>query len=566
MLSRALLVSFVVACSSSYTNEPAPPGTSCATDADCGRGSVCVDDGDRRQCTRECRDVGPTPDCPEGWTCGEGDDTRPTVCRCEAAIAERCNERDDDCDGAVDEGLGCRPIDPPDPDGCGEALDCFDVRSTPLDTVDLLLVIDNSGSMAQEQKTLTRQLPRLFSALTSGDLDADGVAELAPVRSLHVGVVSTDMGVGGFTVPTCAGRFGDDGVLLTRGRVMRPVCAEAFPSFFEFAADDDTTELAVDVACVAGMGTAGCGFEQQLEAMLKPVTPSTSALRFDGDTTGHADGLNAGFLRPDSILLIVLLTDEEDCSAADPTIFDPANTTFDGNLSLRCFEYGDPARGFVHPIERFVDGLLATRIDSTRLVVSAIVGIPEATSPAPGTRPDWTSILGHPDMQEIYDPVGPSRLRPSCDRTDEAGDRSLAFPPRRIVRTLEALDRAGAHATVQTICRDDFSPVVDATVLALGDAMTPCFARTIDAPRCALVETLPHGRVCAELPGRTLREQITDTSGRTLDVCTVAPRGASSDGWSYAPNDSSCSSTRPNRIQMTSPPVDGASLRLECER
>ena len=50
------------------------------------------------------------------------------------------------------------------------------------------------------------------------------------------------------------------------------------------------------------------GFEQQLEATLKAVTPSTAATRFFGDTTGHADGANAGFRREGAVLAIVFHT------------------------------------------------------------------------------------------------------------------------------------------------------------------------------------------------------------------------------------------------------------------
>jgi hypothetical protein len=558
----AVLVAALGACSSSYSPEVTAPGTSCFEDSDCEPAGICVTDGAVRVCTRECGAVGPTPECPDGWRCGEGDESHPTVCRCESAGPERCNDRDDDCDGAIDE-IPC-PDTPGDPDGCGTTLECFDVRTTAIDAVDLLFVIDDSGSMAYEQNALARELPRMFTALARGDRNGDGVGDLPPVRSLHVGVVSTDMGVGGFTLPTCTGRFGDDGVLLTRGDPARPGCVEAYPSFFAFMPEDGTDELAQGVGCVVTMGTAGCGFEQQLEATLKAVTPSTGLARFENGTVGHADGQNAGFLRPDSVLLIVLLTEEEDCSAANPAIFDPTDTSFDGSLSTRCFEYGAPELGFVHPIERYVDGLIATRPDATRLVVSGIVGIPEVTTPRPGAIPDWEAILDHPDMQEIPDPAMPSRLRPSCDRTDPSGERSLAFPPRRIVRTLQGLDRIGAHATVQSICQDSLTPAIDATLSTLDDAMTPCFLRSIDPSRCRLLETLPVGRVCEELPGRAVIDRVRDSSGQTVEICEVAP--GAGDGWSYTPNDPSCPATRPNRVHVSTPPLDASRLRLVCAR
>ena len=46
-----------------------------------------------------------------------------------------------------------------------------------VDEVDLIFLVDNSGSMADEQVALQRELPRLVSALVSGDQDGDGVED-----------------------------------------------------------------------------------------------------------------------------------------------------------------------------------------------------------------------------------------------------------------------------------------------------------------------------------------------------------------------------------------------------
>jgi hypothetical protein len=563
----AVLVAVLGACSTTPPPEPVSLGTACVTDEDCGRDGLCRLDGslgapDETTCTIACSDEAP---CPEGWACADLDEP---VCRCEERRRERCNERDDDCDGAVDEGLGCRPPDAPDPDGCGEALDCFSVRAAPVEPIDVLFVLDDSGAIASSQNALLSELPRFIDAISTGDLDGDGVREIpALLGRLHVGVITTDMGTGGFEVATCTGRFGDDGVLLGAGDPSRSGCSPTYPSFFDFGDEPVEPEATEDLACVASVGTAGCGLEQTLEAPLKALTPSTSSLRFEADTVGHADGLNAGFLRSRSALLIVILTNEEDCSVADPSLYDPRSLEHDGDLNLRCWRFGAPELGLVHPIERFVDGLLATREDPTRLAVSAIVGIPEATSPARGARPDWDAILDHPDMREVLDPAMPSRLRPSCDRTGAAGERAIAHPPRRIVRTLQALDRAGAHATVQTLCRDDLGTAMDVTLDLLADATSPCFARTVDPTRCTLVETLPPGRTCADVPARTLREVVADTNGVAREVCTVAPRDdASTEGWEYVPNDPMCSALRPNRIHVSPISFEGAALRLECAR
>ncbi len=66
-------------------------------------------------------------------------------------------------------------------------------------------------------------------------------------------------------------------------------------------------------SCIAQLGANGCGFEHQLASVAR-------ALGADG---AAPPAENAGFLRPNAELAIVLLTNEDDCSA-------PANTTLFG--------------------------------------------------------------------------------------------------------------------------------------------------------------------------------------------------------------------------------------------
>ena len=113
--------------------------------------------------------------------------------------------------------LGCfeRQLSPVNP--CNRAV--FDTRISVenVDEVDLLLMIDNSNSMAGEQTLLGMELPRMIRVLASGDQDEDGMQDFQPVRSLHVGIVTSDMGAGpavpaGETVPSCDNGLGDDGM------------------------------------------------------------------------------------------------------------------------------------------------------------------------------------------------------------------------------------------------------------------------------------------------------------------------------------------------------------------
>jgi hypothetical protein len=274
------------------------------------------------------------------------------------------------------------------------------------------------------------------------------------------------MGVGGFSVPTCSRspRFGDDGLLRTAGNTSLSGCMATYPTFLEYEAGispQTPMQFAQEFRCVAVTGLGGCGFEQQLEAVLKAVTPSTSAITFFDGTRGHGDVENAGFVRRDSVLAIVLLTDEEDCSiqAGSEDIFDTGSATYPGDLNLRCFMYKDAQ----WPVRRYVDGLKALRAGRERLlVVGAITGVPTDLI-GPGA-PDYGRILSDPRMLETVDPVMTSRLAPSCN----VPGRGLAFPPRRIVEVVQGF---GDNGVVQSICQSSYTEALDAVIARIGGAV-----------------------------------------------------------------------------------------------
>ncbi len=322
-------------------------------------------------------------------------------------------------------------------------------------TLDVLLGVDNSNSMTEEQALLAAQIPRIARVFATGDVDGDGVQDVPALHSVRIGTVSSDMGTGGYAVPTCDdAAVGDDGVLQSTGRTDLAGCAPSYAQFAELASPDpaDVDAFVSQVSCTAQLGIGGCGFEQQLESVLKAVTPSTSAVRFVDGTTGHADGANAGFLRDDSILAVVLMTDENDCSAANPAIIDPASPTYGAvDLNLRCHQFPEA----LHPVERYVDALQAARPDPRDVLFALIAGVPTDLSGA-----DADVILADPRMTETIDTELPSRLRPSC-----VTENGIAMPPRRLVEVAEGIP----GSTVQSICLSDFAPAVDAILRRVAD-------------------------------------------------------------------------------------------------
>ncbi len=361
----------------------------------------------------------------------------------------------------------------------------------PTDRMDLLLVMDNSNSLVEEQVSFASALPRLMRQLTTGDADGDGDffgdgeiddPDFPPIVSLQVGVITPDMGTGGFRVPTCNNSsFGDDGVLRTTGNVAVTGCMATYPAFLAFQNDGGTSIGAFtdDVACVARTGTGGCGFEQQLEATLKALSPavanSTVASfyappRFFMDSAGHGDGTNNGFVRDDSVLGVVLFTDEEDCSVRDPELFRDLTTVYPGDLNLRCFLHGDAA---LHPVQRYIDGLTQLRVHPSRLAYVVVAGVPPDLVPTGDAPIAWEPLISDDParrddrMEERIDPMFGNRLVPSCN---EPGT-GLAFPPIRMLQVGRELELNGAQVGIASICSSDFDPAVRALVRATGLAV-----------------------------------------------------------------------------------------------
>lgn len=330
--------------------------------------------------------------------------------------------------------LGCTPAattdagtDTPDAPAC-----------LPTTELDLLFVIDDSGSMSTEQALLLTEIPEVLAAL-------------APVASIHVGVVSTDLGAGnripeGTTVPSCDSGFAGDGILRNTSASERPECRPTYPSrVFELASGAPSADLAVDLTCVAELGTNGCAFGQQLEASLKALSPVTSNVTvsatyvpptFAEDGTSHGDTDNAGFLRPDSVLAVVLFTDSDDCSLHR---YDMLYGEAYGGLNFRCIRYPDE----LHPVSRYVDGLMQLRENPRRLVLLPIVGVPPDLIDAP-----YDDMLLDARMQ-YYDPFTADVSR-TCD-----GTSGVAYPPRRIVEVARGLRERGANTAVASICEPE---------------------------------------------------------------------------------------------------------------
>ena len=367
--------------------------------------------------------------------------------------------------------------------------------------VDLLFVIDNSMSMEPEQALLSDQFGFLMA-----ELRVLGYR----LPDMHIGVTSTDLGMDPYIVEGCSRPGGDQGRLLLREQVCQDVLTHNYivdvqPLGCEITRDETsytclsndcnaascahepTTSLVQDAngcprcvnyrnvtlevafLCLAEIGVSGCGFEQPLEAMKRALDHNP---------------FNEGFLRDESYLAVVIISDEDDCSTRDgSTLFDPGDMEIDGPMgpltSYRCFEFGftcEPAdahrtdlgprtncvpnegpEALLVPIGDYVDFLDGLRARE-RLMVAAIAG---------PVNPGGT-------VEVIHDQWGNPYLDASCSMGQgEDG----AYPAMRLHSFVSAFNPGpDAGWSFTSSCSSDYSETlagIGSVIRAALDARCP---------------------------------------------------------------------------------------------
>lgn len=154
--------------------------------------------------------------------------------------------------------------------------------------VDLLFVIDDSGSMADEQANLVASFPGFISAMQQ---------ELAETDGYNIGVVTTDTYIYDINCsPLSVGNL----VTQTGGPDSSNGICTPYVSGGNFMTELD--DLPQKFGCAAQVGTGGDGDERPMEALITALNPPLT----------DAGGCNEGFLRDDALLVVVIITDEED--------------------------------------------------------------------------------------------------------------------------------------------------------------------------------------------------------------------------------------------------------------
>ncbi len=153
--------------------------------------------------------------------------------------------------------------------------------------VDFLFVVDNSGSMEDDQANLISNFPNFITGIQS---------TLENVEEYHVGVVTTDAYSG--NLPACQVLGGL--VSRTAGTASSDQLCGPYADGRNYMTEMD--DLATSFACAAQVGVSGNGIE-------RPMNSMEAAVRGDYAAPGQC---NEGFLRDDALLVVVIISDEWD--------------------------------------------------------------------------------------------------------------------------------------------------------------------------------------------------------------------------------------------------------------
>jgi hypothetical protein len=413
--------------------------------------------------------------------------------------------------------------------------------------LDLLFMIDNSTSMSSAQANLKANMKSFMDVLK-------GLPTGFP--DVHIAVVTSDMGVGpadaaGGLVAGCSAA-GDDGAFqsaatagcaatgLDPGATFITDTGGASPKT-NFGAQDITDVF----GCITGVGASGCGFEHQLAS----VVHALGADNVVGGKPTPPPG-NVGFLRDDAYLGIVLLTNEDDCSAPpDSPLWTPPSTTlastYGPTANFVCNEYGhlcvppgggppvkpsrlaptgsttdtvtySPAGGPDNCISAEGDGLL------TPVGPTGFAGQIRALKASPDDQILVASISGPTTAYTVTWETQPTpdsgpwpKIRHSCgSETDPAG---YADPG---VRLSQFVEEFGDRGLVYSFCSTDYGPALTDIAKAVGQLLGPkCVTGTI-----------------ASKPGSTTPDcTVTDVVGSSQTVIPRCATGGAAVCWTLDP-------------------------------
>jgi hypothetical protein len=376
--------------------------------------------------------------------------------------------------------------------------------------VDILFVVDNSGSMGSKQGTLARSFASFIEVLESQELGAN----------YRIGITTTD-GSGTLRATSCRSRLHEfqfswiHGDKDERQRGCLDHCGHETLTFakpwLEKGAGTTNLPPGLDMAealqCVGPQGINGPGLEKPLESMLRALEDDAS-----------------GFFRDEALLAVIIVTDEADCSmtsemeqwiSTEGTVYwgtperptsavcwnagvgcegapSPFSQCYAQDKGANGLPTADPEEARLLPVARYIDALsqLAQKKQMTghhgQVLFSLIGGVPV-------DFPDTPIVYADSALAEFQAEYG---IGPSCGIGTESITNPPGIPPVRMREVAEAF--MNDETNMFSICMDDYGVALEQIagaieVLAERACVTGCVADLDHAapalvPSCILTE------------------------------------------------------------------------------
>jgi len=407
--------------------------------------------------------------------------------------------------------------------------------------VDILFMIDNSGSMGPVQANLGANFPAFIEVLEAEDVQANYRIGITTSDNGNLWCPGTTPEAGNLVMSSCKSRIGDfifGGTVDVQDLACNDICnlTEAELEVLPTITDEDSTpkprpwfesiegkknipaatDAAAAFACFGPQGINGCGFEAQLESMYLALTRAQTSTE-----------ASYGFLRASAILAIVLVTDEVDCSHnkmwseifatdgnkefwSDPTAPFPTSAIC-WNAGVECEPGADPnSYASCESVNKDVNGNIGVSDEAAVLrpmnrYIGLVQGIEDAKKSINDTQEVIVALIGGvPSNGDIFyndighiDPAFQNEfgIGPGC----ESADLSIrALAPVR----MRDLTNAFTQDNMFSICDNNYSPALLAIANIIKSQIKPaCYSECVKDVDSSTPEVVPECTVEAKVPG-----------------------------------------------------------------
>jgi hypothetical protein len=418
--------------------------------------------------------------------------------------------------------------------------------------VDILFVIDNSGSMGEEQAILAQNFGAFIEVLEAEDVEANYRIGVTTTDNSNTWCPGTGPEAGKLVLSSCKSRINDflfnNGTVDVRDLACNDICTltdaelAITPTATDFEATPearpwleniegkknipDATSTVDAFRCFGPQGINGCGFESQLESMYLSLKRAENSNEDE-----------YGFLRAQAILAIVFVTDEVDCSYnkdhdsifkqdgnrffwSDPAAQYPTSAVC-WNAGVACT--GDPSNyDSCEPVNKDVNGNEEVSDDDAVLhpmsrYYGLLDGLEQQKQDFNANQEIIVGLIGGVDGQgetyynsvETTDPEFENSfgIGPGCTAPPPAGSTEPveAVPPVRI----KALVNRYSEGNMFSICDSDYSDALEAIAERIRDQIQPaCYTKCVKDTDASTPVVDPECTVEESQPGDSATERI----------------------------------------------------------